>query len=140
MRSSRSKGTARAPIRGGANRGDRGFMLVEAIAAIGLLALAMAAVGTLLVNQIRFGVSNATGTTAIALAEQEFEELRGIEYEDIASRSRTVSGSTTYTVTTSVQANLPGPNMKSITVEVAWSDYGQARTYTVDGIYTDITR
>ncbi len=120
---------------------ERGATLVESLVAVLIFALAARATGILLTQQLRLQVTNATATTAIALASKEFEDLRALDYPNIASRSSTTRvGSITYNVQTTVVADSPQPNVKSITATVTWTEPSGAKTYSLYGIYTDITR
>lgn len=120
---------------------QRGSTLVESLVAIGLFGLCMGAIGNLLVTHIQMEGVNLRQTTAIGLAEREVEDLRAINYSQIASRSSTQTiGSITYTVTTTVTAESPLPNEKSIRTVVSWTDRGGAQSYALNTIYTAITR
>jgi type II secretory pathway pseudopilin PulG len=120
---------------------ERCVTLVESLVAVGLFLMAAAAVNNLLMGHIRFQGSNTRYTTAIAVAERELENLRGLDYKDIASHSatQTVDGGT-YTTTTTVQDGVPIANLKSIVVSVGWSEPSGAKTYAINAIYTAIKR
>jgi len=120
---------------------ERGVSLLETLVALSLFAIAAGTMGDFLVRQIRMAGSNHNYTTAYSYAEQELEDVRAMDYDDIATRSAThPSGSITYTVNTQVVANSPAPNMKNITVTVSWSEPGGARNVALQTIYTAIRR
>jgi hypothetical protein len=120
---------------------QQGSTLLESLVAIGLFGLAMAALGNLLVTHIRLEGSNLMQTTAIGLAEREFEDLRAIDYNDIVSRSSTSTiGGIAYTVTTTVTADMPAANMKTINAAVTWTDRTGAQSYALSAIYTAVKR
>ncbi len=120
---------------------ESGATLIESLVAVVIFALAARATGILLSQQLRLQVNNATATTAIALASKEFEDLRALDYPNIASRSSTTRvGAITYNVQTTVVPDSPQPNVKSITATVTWTEPSGSKTYSLYGIYTDITR
>ena len=122
-------------------KGQAGSTLIESLVALALFALAASAIGDLLVRQIRMQTSNVTRTTAIALAERELEDLRSLDYGSMASRTATqaVNG-LSYTVSTTITADSPARNMKAIATTISWNEPAGSQTYTVNAIYTDITR
>ncbi len=109
---------------------------------LGVFALAAAAVGGLLISHIRMETSNATQTTAISLAAKEMEGLRALDYNSIpATRTSTTTlGTFTYTVTSTATVNNPASGMTSIATTVSWTDQLAPRSYTINAIYTDVTR
>lgn len=122
-------------------RNEIGLGLIDAVVALALFLLATATIGQYVVRQIRNGSSNSMYSVAYALAAQELEELRGLEYEEIASRSGSLQeGMITYTVTTSVVPESPEPNMKEISVNVAWAEPDGTRNVEVQTIFTGIRR
>lgn len=122
-------------------RDENGLGLIDAVVALGLFLLATATIGQYVVRQIRTGSSNSLYAVAYSLAAQELEELRGLEYEEIASRSGSLKeGAIVYTVTTSVLPETPEPNMKEISVNVAWAEPDGTRHVEVQTIFTGIRR
>ena len=122
-------------------RSQRGASLLEAVVAVGLFALTAATMGDFLRSQIRAGGANANYSTAYSLAAEEFEDIRSLPYDDIASRTATLSqGSTTFAVTTAVLDNSPSPNMKRITVNVNWNEPNGPQNVAVHSIYTSVRR
>ena len=122
-------------------RNQRGVTLAESLIALALLGIAVSAIGDLIVQQVRLEGNNGTTTTAIALAEAELEDMRALHYDDMLSRSSTsVSGGTTYTLQTSVVADSPAPNMKTVSTTVTWAEALGARAYAMYAIYTNVTR
>jgi type II secretory pathway pseudopilin PulG len=119
-----------------------GFTLVEAVVSLGLFVLATAAVAGLLVSQTRMETSNATTTTAITLAAQALEDLRALDYPNIptSQTSTTKVGALTYTVTSKAVFDTPAANLATITVTVSWTEPLGAKSYTLNSIYTDVTR
>jgi len=122
-------------------RSQRGSTLLESLVALALFGVASAAIGTLFTQHIRAQSSNVTQTTAIGIAERELEDLRSLDYADIASRSSTTTvASMTYTLTTTVSTDVPAANMKSITTAVTWTEPNGARNFTLNAIYTAVKR
>ncbi len=120
---------------------ERGTTLLEAVVAAGLFGLAMAAMSPLMVTHIRMEGSNLTRTTAIGLAERELEDLRGLNYDSIASRSSTQTiGGMRYTVATTVRDDTPTDGVKTITTAVSWTDQTGAQSYALNAVYTAVKR
>lgn len=122
-------------------RDERGLSLIDALVALGLFLLATATIGTSLVQQIRAGSTNAMYSVAYTLAAQELEELRGLDYEVIDTRTSTLQeGALEYRVVTTVIPDSPEPNMKEISVEVDWNEPDGVRYVQVQTIFTDVRR
>ena len=120
---------------------ERGVTLIESVVALGLFAIAAAAVSNLLVGHIRQTGSNLAATTAIVVAERELEDLRSLDYTDIVSRSSTKTfDGLTYAVATTITSDMPAPNMKTIQTQITWSELGVAKSYVLDAVYTAIKR
>jgi Tfp pilus assembly protein PilV len=123
------------------HRNQRGTTLIEAVVAVGLFAIGAATMSKLMAEQMRMQVTNGTATTAIALAEQELEDIRALDYAEIASRSaEAVVGRITYKRDTIVQNDRPGPNMKTVTATVRWNEPLGEKTYSLYAIYTAVSR
>lgn len=122
-------------------RNRHGSTLAESLVAMGLFAVTAAAMGQLLAQHIRLQGTNGTTTAAITLAAREFEDMRALDYNDMVSRSSSVTaGAITYTVQTTVVADSPEPNLKSVTTRVSWAEPTGPQAYTAYGIFSDITR
>lgn len=121
---------------------ERGFTLIEALASLGVFAIGAAAIGSLLVTQIRLETSNAIATTATSLAAKELEDLRSLDYSSIpgSRTSTTTVGAIAYTVASTATFDTPAAQMASITTTVSWTEPLGSKSYTVNAIYTDVTR
>ena len=121
-------------------RNQRGTTVIECVTAIVLFAIAAAAIGDLLTEQIRMQRSNGTTSTAISVAAGELEDVRTLNYDDMADRSSTtVVDGVTYSLETSIVANSPQKNMKTVHTTVVWTEPAGAKSYTLHSIYTDVT-
>jgi prepilin-type N-terminal cleavage/methylation domain-containing protein len=129
-------------MRSDALTSQRGFTLIETVVSLGLFVLAAAATGKLLVSQIRMETGNATKTTAISLATNALEDLRALDYNSIptSKTSTTTVGRLTYTVTSTAVFDSPSTGVATITTTVSWRDPLGSQTYTLNVIYTDVTR
>jgi Tfp pilus assembly protein PilV len=116
--------------------------LIETLVSLSLFVLAAAAVSNLLVSQIRIENGNANYTTAISLATSALENLRSLDYPSIPASQITTTtvGPVTYTVTSTAAFDTPATGMARITTAVTWTDLLGSQTYTVNAIYTDVTR
>lgn len=114
---------------------------MESLVALALFGLAGAAVERLLVQQVRMENTNVTSTTAITLAVKELEDLRGLDYPDVSSRSSTVTANgLRYAIETTVVPDSPQANLKSVTARVSWTEPSGPKSYALYGIYTDVAR
>jgi prepilin-type N-terminal cleavage/methylation domain-containing protein len=120
-------------------RRTHGFSLLEVLAAMSLFALVAAAIGKLAATTMLHGAMNRHYTQAAMLAQEELEDLRSLDYADIASRSslHVVAGAS-YTVSTAVAPNSPASGMKHITTTVYWSGPEGTKYYAAETIYTNI--
>ncbi len=122
-------------------RRERGVTLTEAMVALALFAIALAAISSFLVQHVRAAGNNFRDSYAYALAEQEIESVRALGYEAIAPRSSTQTlGGVTYSVVTNVFENSPAANMKTVEVKVGWNDIRGARSVKLATIYTKVRR
>lgn len=120
---------------------QRGVSLIETITALSLFAISAATMGDFLTHQIRAAGSNTNYTVAHEIGVEELEHLRSLLYEQMDGGTREVQkGGMLYQITTSVEDNVPEPNMKSISVDIVWNEPGGQRHVVVETIYTAVTR
>ena len=120
--------------------GQRGFSLLEVLVALSLFSLVSAGITSFAVASMRRTAANHASAGAVVLGQQEIEDLRGLAYADIASRTyNTTSGSLAYTVATVVQNNTPANGMKQVTVSVSWTEPWGVHTNVLRTILTQIT-
>lgn len=114
---------------------------METMVALTLFALCSSAIGRLMTSQIRMASTNNLTSRAYALAEEELENIRALDYSDIASNSRTLDlGNVHFSLATVVQANVPATNLKTITVTVSWDEPAGSRNVSLNTIYTAVKR
>ena len=120
-------------------RRERGFTLVEVLSAMTLFALVAAAVSALAITSMLHTIQNRHATTAAQLAQRRLEDMRALPYASLAGgTSSLVVAGQSYTVNTTVQANVPASGMSRINVQVAWTGPEGSRAYAVDTIYTSV--
>jgi len=121
--------------------GQRGISLMETMVALGLFVISAATTSDFLVRQIRQTSQNNLYTVAYAVAEEHLEAVRAARYLDMLPSSDQVhKGDMVFDVSTSVETNVPAPNLKQITVQVAWNEPGGRRDVEVQTIYTAVRR
>ncbi len=121
-------------------RRQQGVSLLEVLAALTLFSIVASGVAALAVQSMVRTVENKHASAAALIAQQTLEELRGLEYDDIAGGSTTVTmQGQEYDVETVVLAGTPAAGMSHITVTVSWTGPEGSRSYAVETIYTDIT-
>jgi type II secretory pathway pseudopilin PulG len=125
--------------------GDRGFTLIEIMAAFVVAMLAGLATVSLMTANSRFLVLNEERSDAIRQAQEVLEDLRTVAYGDIEPGSRT-SDDGRYAVVWTVEE---GPvlssggaseeGMKLITVIVSWDWHGLPQRYELLTVYSEIS-
>jgi Tfp pilus assembly protein PilV len=121
--------------------GQRGISMMETMVALGLFVISAATTSDFLVRQIRQTSQNNLYTVAYAVAEEHLESVRAARYPDMLPSSDQVQkGDVVFDVSTSVETNVPAPNLKQITVQVAWNEPGGRRDVEVQTIYTAVRR
>jgi hypothetical protein len=91
--------------------------------------------------------ANALDSHAVALATQEREDLRSLQYPVIATRDPYTTASpdrfpapngTPFTVHSEVQNDTPSSNMKTVTITTSWNYLGRSRSYQIQTVYTNL--
>ena len=120
-------------------RRSRGFSIIEVLAAMSLFAVLASAICAVATTSVRFTTSNRHATLAAMLAQRELEDLRGLAYAAIVSRSTvdTVQGQT-YTINSNVTDNSPAAGMKRIVVTVSWTGPEGSRDHEIETIFTSL--
>lgn len=117
-----------------------GFTLVEVLVAIVLFAIVATGLTAFAVQSIRRTADTRGSTGAVLLAQRELENLRSLEYDDIAGGISTANlNGQEYTITTAADVDSPAPNMTQIRVTVTWDAPLGERNYVLETILTDIT-
>jgi general secretion pathway protein I len=121
-------------------RRQRGGSLLEVLAAMTLFALVASAIGALAHSSITHTTQNRHYTIAAMLAQRELEDLRGLDYPSVVSRSSVATDSgQAYTIGTVVQPGAPVANTSTVTVTVGWLGPEGPKNYVVQTIFTDVT-
>ena len=120
-------------------RRSSGFSMLEVLAAMSLFAIVASAIGALASSSMLHTTQNRHYTIAAMLAQEELENLRGLDYVDLASRSSvsTESGMT-YKIDSYVQPNVPANSMSQITVHVTWLGPEGPKYYEIETIFTNV--
>ena len=101
---------------------ESGVSLLETLVALSLFAITAASMGNFLVHQVRRASENNLYTLAYSIGEEHLESVRALSYADMSAGSAQVQRrGATFDVTTQVQSDVPAPNLKKITVDVAWA-------------------
>ena len=96
----------------------KGFLMIEVILAIAILAVGLFAVMSLATIVIKGNAHSKMVTTATTLAQDKMEYFKGIGYDNI---SGTANVSNDYYLEALVQNNIPDTNTKTVTVGVYWN-------------------
>jgi prepilin-type N-terminal cleavage/methylation domain-containing protein len=118
---------------------QRGVSLLEILVAISLFAITASGLAAFLVHSLRRTSANRSSTGAVIAAQHEIEDLRGLDYPAVASRSyaTTISGHP-YGIGTTVANDAPAAGMKQVTVTVSWSEPLGPQSYVVRTILTQV--
>jgi prepilin-type N-terminal cleavage/methylation domain-containing protein len=115
---------------------QKGFTLIEVMVTLGLLAIVMMGLQSLLATSIRAAATASTMTTATTLAQQKIELLRNTPYSDVELTSGRSESVLFYTRSWVVAAG-PVTNTKNVTVSVAWSTPDGQRTVQLNTMLTN---
>jgi general secretion pathway protein I len=120
-------------------RRSRGFSIIEVLAAMTLFAILASAICAVVTTSMRFTTSNRHATLAAMLAQRELEDLRGMAYADIVSRSTLDSmEGQSFTIASNVTADSPAAGMKRIVVTVSWTGPEGSRDHEIETIFTSL--
>jgi Tfp pilus assembly protein PilV len=112
---------------------------MEVLCAMTLFAIVASGVAAMAANSMRATANNRQSSAAQMIAQEELERLRGLDYDDIASATRTEHmANETFNVHSDVIANNPATGMSKITVTVSWTSPIGSRQYEVETIFTSI--
>jgi type II secretory pathway pseudopilin PulG len=112
---------------------------MEVLCAMSLFAIVASGVAAMAMNSMRATANNRQSTSAQMLAQDEVEQLRGLDYEDLVSRDRTIHMSDqSFDIHSAVVDNNPSSGMKHITVTVSWNSPLGSRHYELQTIFTAI--
>jgi type IV pilus assembly protein PilV len=107
--------------------GDRGFTLIEILVAVSILSVGVLGMAALQGTSIRQNAFSMRTTEATALIESKIEEYRNIAYASIPVGDDSEADLGTggqFTRTSSVQKDTPVNDVKTVTIQVSWSDPG----------------
>jgi type II secretion system protein I len=118
---------------------QEGTSLIEVLAAMTIFAIAASGVAALAANSMRATALNRQSGMAQMLAQEQLETVRGLDYQDIASGSRSVTvNGQLYNIDTEVLPDSPASGMSEITVAVTWDSPVGSRSYEIETIFTSI--
>ena len=132
MKSNRTKKTVRQD-----KRGERGFTLIETCISMVVMMIAGLAVSSLFVFSLQNNVGGGDRALAMAVVQQQLEQLRSVAYEDTtldvgATTSTVANGGRNYTVAKTIALETNDDNsskqLKKITLVVTPTDGGPAWT------------
>jgi Tfp pilus assembly protein PilV len=118
---------------------ERGTSLLEVLVAITLFALTSAGLAAFAVGSLRRTSGNRSSTGAVIAVQHELEDLRALDYVDVASRTYGITvGGHPYGIATTVANDAPAAGMKQVTVTVNWSEPLGPQSYVLRTILTQI--
>ncbi len=104
---------------------DNGFTLIEVIMATAILSIGLLAISSLTVGIIVGNKRSTDLTTAVSLAQDKMEAVRGLGYTSVAPETEAAYSTPngTYEREVLVTNNSPGNGMKLVTVRVYWDSW-----------------
>jgi type II secretion system protein I len=123
------------------HRTSAGFTLIEVLVAMATFAIVMAATAALMLHSTTYLAKSNERSQAIAIAQKVIEDLRTVDYPEMASGSTTVDWKgqeAFFTVDWDVTPDNPEPGMATVVVSVSWHHKEKTHTYETQSVYTDI--
>jgi prepilin-type N-terminal cleavage/methylation domain-containing protein len=117
-----------------------GFTLIEVLVGMVIFAISSLAVTSLMVNHSQLVSLNSQSSEAIVLAQDKLEDLRAMNFTDLASNTApaVTKKGIAYTTSWTVQKNTPATGMTTLTVTVAWNHKGVAKSYVAKSIFSSV--
>lgn len=117
---------------------EKGFSLVEVLIAISIFSVGILAVALMLDTSIKYNSSARLMSEATEIAQYQMETLMNASYHDsdLDELSSPYGPNTiaNYSVSWTVQEDLPMSEMKTINLTVAWKARGENKSLTVNSI------
>jgi Tfp pilus assembly protein PilV len=109
------------------------------LVAMSLFSVVASGMAAMAATSLRATANNRASTAAQMIAQDELEQVRGLDYPDIEDSASTVMMSgETYEVDTVVTEDDPADGMKRVVVTVGWTGPLGPRTYAIETIFTAI--
>ncbi|MDY6952926.1 MAG: prepilin-type N-terminal cleavage/methylation domain-containing protein [Thermodesulfobacteriota bacterium] len=116
---------------------NRGFTLLEVLIAVVVLSIGLLGMAGLTTGIMRGNLLSSRMTTAVTLAQQKIEAMRGLGHSGMAMTDttttedyRSMADHPSYKRVTSVDVANPAPGMKTVTVTVFWDGDGHSTLLT----------
>jgi type IV pilus assembly protein PilV len=103
---------------------EKGFTLVEVLIAITIFAFGILGVASMQIAAMKGNSSARDLTEASTLGSDQLEKLMLSSYDSISDGSRTKD---IYGITWTVQDDTPQPDVKTVIVNVSWTERGNQR-------------
>lgn len=121
-------------------RRSAGFSLVEVLVAMVVFMISAAAVSSLMFHSTQAVSRSNYQSQAVVCAQSWLEDLRRYAYDDIETHSgeSCANDGIEFDVEWNVNEDEPGDGMKTIALTVSWSEKGEAKSYEIQTIYTEV--
>ncbi len=97
---------------------QKGFTLIEVLLSMLVLSIGLLTVASMQVTAIKGNSQASQITMATALIEDKLDEYKSMAYADIIDETGTINN---FTWATTIAANIPTNDLKTITVSVTWA-------------------
>jgi len=121
-------------------RANAGFSLVEVLVAMSIFAIVSSAIASQMLYSTAMISENNGASEAIVLAQKALEDLRALDYADMADGADSVIWKgVPFSVVWAVTDDVPQAEMKTIVVTVSWTVKGETKSYETQSIYSQVT-
>ncbi len=103
---------------------EKGFTLLEILAAMAILSIGLLGMTLLILGVIRGNLTSEKNTIAATLAQDQMEKVKGLGYDHVVNETQnynTITNFPSFKRVTAVTSNTPAAGMKTVTVTVYWN-------------------
>jgi len=122
-------------------RWHEGFTLIEVLVAMVIFAITSLAATSLIVNSTKLISENDLSSQAIALAQEQLEQLRDVPIATMADQLATTTaakGTVTFNINRDIIQDTPIKGVNTLVITVTWNQQGVTKSYATRSIFTQV--